>query len=172
MEKLITDYEVQLVEPGCAPGSARYGILINTPNDISPAFPYLNALWENAWYDHPNEILILRERGQAYAFRAHEIRIAPANDPVKPWQLAEEIVGRVNSVWQKRSEITPRFTERKQAKVIDIYKLLPKTNCKKCGYPTCLAFAAALRSGEARLEQCLPLLAEQKEKLLALVSSE
>jgi len=172
MEKLITDYEVQLVEPGCAPGSARYGILINTPNDISPVFPYLNAVWENASYDHANEILILRERDQAYAFRAHEIRIAPASNPVKPGQLADEIVGRINGVWQKRSEITPRFTERKQAKVIDIYKLLPKTNCRQCGYPTCLAFAAALRSGEARLEQCLPLLAEQKEKLLALVSAE
>ena len=29
-------------------------------------------------------------------------------------------------------------------KALDIFKLLPKTNCKKCGCPTCLAFAMKL----------------------------
>lgn len=37
---------------------------------------------------------------------------------------------------------------------IQIFKLLPKTNCKECGYPTCLAFAMALASGKAELEKC------------------
>ncbi len=27
---------------------------------------------------------------------------------------------------------------------LEIYKLLPKTNCKECGFPTCLAFAMKL----------------------------
>ena len=34
-------------------------------------------------------------------------------------------------------------------KALDIYKHLPKTNCKKCGYPTCLAFAMKLAVGKA-----------------------
>ena len=34
---------------------------------------------------------------------------------------------------------------------IEIFKMLPKTNCKECGYPTCLAFAMALASGKAEL---------------------
>ncbi|PKN01171.1 MAG: acetyl-CoA decarbonylase/synthase complex subunit gamma [Elusimicrobia bacterium HGW-Elusimicrobia-1] len=37
---------------------------------------------------------------------------------------------------------------------LEIYKLLPKTNCKKCGYPTCLAFAMALAAKKASLEKC------------------
>jgi acetyl-CoA decarbonylase/synthase, CODH/ACS complex subunit gamma len=37
---------------------------------------------------------------------------------------------------------------------IQIFKLLPKTNCKECGYPTCLAFAMALASGKAELDKC------------------
>lgn len=37
---------------------------------------------------------------------------------------------------------------------IQIFKLLPKTNCKECGYPTCLAFAMALAAGKAELEKC------------------
>ena len=37
---------------------------------------------------------------------------------------------------------------------LDAYKLLPKTNCKKCGLPTCLAFAVAVMQGQKKLEQC------------------
>ena len=37
---------------------------------------------------------------------------------------------------------------------LEIYKHLPKTNCKECGSPTCLAFAMALASGKASLEAC------------------
>jgi len=39
-------------------------------------------------------------------------------------------------------------------KALDIYKHLPKTNCKKCGYPTCLAFAMKLAVGKAEIEAC------------------
>jgi len=39
-------------------------------------------------------------------------------------------------------------------KALDIYKHLPKTNCKKCGYPTCLAFAMKLAVGKADIEAC------------------
>jgi acetyl-CoA decarbonylase/synthase complex subunit gamma len=45
---------------------------------------------------------------------------------------------------------------------IDIFKLLPKTNCKKCGVSNCLAFAAKLASREIKLELCIPLLEEKK----------
>jgi len=37
---------------------------------------------------------------------------------------------------------------------LEIFKQLPKTNCKECGQATCLAFAMALASGKASLEQC------------------
>lgn len=37
---------------------------------------------------------------------------------------------------------------------LEIYKLLPKSNCKLCGVVTCLAFAAAVIKGEKRLAEC------------------
>lgn len=37
---------------------------------------------------------------------------------------------------------------------LEIFKQLPKTNCKDCGQPTCLAFAMQLASGKASLDQC------------------
>jgi acetyl-CoA decarbonylase/synthase complex subunit gamma len=39
-------------------------------------------------------------------------------------------------------------------KALDIFKNLPKTNCKKCGNPTCLAFAMKLAQKKASLDEC------------------
>ena len=49
---------------------------------------------------------------------------------------------------------------------IQIYKLLPGTNCRKCG-TTCMGFAVKLIQREAKLEQCIPLIEDAKysEKL-------
>jgi len=48
---------------------------------------------------------------------------------------------------------------------IQIFKLLPKTNCKECGVPTCLAFAMNLASGKAELDACPYVSDEAKEQL-------
>ena len=37
---------------------------------------------------------------------------------------------------------------------LQIYKLLPQTNCKECGFPTCLAFAMKLAAKQAELSAC------------------
>lgn len=41
--------------------------------------------------------------------------------------------------------------------VVDILKRLPKTNCKECGEPTCMAFATRLVKNDIALEACPPL---------------
>ena len=49
---------------------------------------------------------------------------------------------------------------------IQIYKLLPLTNCKECGYPTCLAFAMKLAAKQAELSTC-PYVSETSKAQLA-----
>ena len=48
---------------------------------------------------------------------------------------------------------------------VEIFKLLPKTNCKKCGFPTCLAFAMKLAQRQASLDSCPDVSEEAKQKL-------
>ncbi|MFH0847215.1 MAG: (Fe-S)-binding protein, partial [Chloroflexota bacterium] len=48
---------------------------------------------------------------------------------------------------------------------IEIFKLLPKTNCGECGVPTCLAFAMALAAGKASLSSCTHVSEEAKARL-------
>jgi acetyl-CoA decarbonylase/synthase complex subunit gamma len=53
---------------------------------------------------------------------------------------------------------------------LEIYKLLPKTNCKECGQPTCLAFAMKLAAKQADLSAC-PHVSEQSKTALAAASA-
>ncbi|MEK7713811.1 MAG: (Fe-S)-binding protein, partial [Deltaproteobacteria bacterium] len=48
---------------------------------------------------------------------------------------------------------------------VEIFKHLPKTNCKKCGYPTCLAFAMKLAALQESTDKC-PDLSEEAKKFL------
>jgi acetyl-CoA decarbonylase/synthase complex subunit gamma len=48
---------------------------------------------------------------------------------------------------------------------LQIFKLLPNTNCKKCGYPTCLTFAMKLAAGKETLEKCPDATPEAKAAL-------
>jgi acetyl-CoA decarbonylase/synthase complex subunit gamma len=50
---------------------------------------------------------------------------------------------------------------------LQIYKLLPKTNCKDCGFPTCLAFAMKLAAKQIELDACPHISAEAAEALSA-----
>jgi acetyl-CoA decarbonylase/synthase complex subunit gamma len=50
---------------------------------------------------------------------------------------------------------------------LEIYKLLPQTNCKECGFPTCLAFAMKLAAKQSEVKQCPYISEEAKTKLEA-----
>ncbi len=52
---------------------------------------------------------------------------------------------------------------------LDIYKLLPKTNCRECGFPTCLAFAMALAKKAVSIAKC-PYLSDEAKKILEAAS--
>jgi ArsR family metal-binding transcriptional regulator len=173
--KLVTDYRFELIEDHHSPGSSRYGVRVILPADISASFPYLNTVLEDTLYDHENSILIGINNRRWYAFRPHKIQIGMVTDPSEASLIVDEIIGLVNGVWREHARITPSFRERKLPTVYDIYKLLPGTNCKECGYPTCLACAADIRNGVISLEGC-PLLSkpeytQNREQMRTLLST-
>ncbi len=156
--QLIRGYEMRLESPGCHPGANWYRVFIALENDISEVLPYLNAdLRGLVDYDHKNKILLWASSRieKIYAFRPHEIGITPISDREEARELTNRIIGIVNDVWNRRNEIQPNYEGKKALPtVMDIYKLLPRTNCKECGFPTCMAFATALRNDSKRLTSC------------------
>ncbi len=170
MDRLIEDYDVELAEAGCSPGSGRYGLLVTLPGDISAVLPYLNALLEETVYDRDSRILIGVEQGRRYAFRPDEIRVSGLGEAAEAPEIARQVVDRVNQVWSERDRIEPCFRERKLPAVADIYRLLPRTNCRQCGRQTCLVFAAELRDDRGLLSDCPPLAQVENADSLAQIS--
>jgi ArsR family metal-binding transcriptional regulator len=144
--------------------------------DISPVFPYLNAELGGWDYDRDNQVLMLKlSAGKGVTMQRHEMAIKGARDIEEAHALLAWLKGQINEVYERREEITPRYTGQAGLKVMDILRLLPMTNCKACGYATCMAYAAALREGEIRLEDCPPLgeekFREKQVKLQAYLES-
>jgi acetyl-CoA decarbonylase/synthase complex subunit gamma len=52
----------------------------------------------------------------------------------------------------------------KELSPIDVYKLLPKINCKECGEENCMAFATKIVNREVQVDQCPPLLKKENEE--------
>ena len=161
--ELIRSYKAELVESGCHPGSGLYRASITMSEDISEVLPYLNAALEPPPdYRHQNRVLLWKNNNKVYAFRPNEISIAPVFDNSEIMDLANNIISTVNSIWNRRTEIVPSVKGKKSPpRVLDILKLLPKTNCEKCGFPTCMAFASQLISDFEKLSLC-PYLSEHE----------
>jgi len=171
--KLITGYSIILAEDHHSPTSGRYGVRVALNDDISRAFPYLNAQLTEKLFDRQNSILIGNYHGRRYAFRPCEIQVGIVNEASEAATLAEAAVELVNRIWGERASITPDYTERDLPPVFEVFRLLPGINCKECGYPTCLACAADMRNGVVTVE-CCPALAkpeysENRQKLRSLL---
>jgi len=144
--------------------------------DISPSFPYLNAELGGWDYDQTNQVLLLKlSEGKWITLHPHKIAIRGIKDIDEAHALLAWIKGQINEIYDRRDRVAPRYVSQAGLKIMEILKLLPMTNCKECGYATCMAYAAALREGETRLEDCPPLweekYREKREKLLAYLKS-
>ena len=130
--------------------------------DISPGFPYVNAELGGWDYDQTNQVLLLKlSDGKWITLHPHKIAIRGARDLEEAQALLAWIQAQINDIYARRETIAPRYVSQAGLKVIEILKLLPMTNCKACGYPTCMAYAAALREGEICLQACEPLWEEK-----------
>jgi ArsR family metal-binding transcriptional regulator len=158
-EKLIADYELEMCPPACVPGSASWSARAVLKADIDAVLPYLNARLEGADYDHGGKTLIWKDRDHKFAFRPRELKAAPAEDREQAVALIERAVTLINETWSNRGSIEPRYEGRTLPNLMQVYRLLPRTNCGRCGCATCMAFAAAVREGEKSPELC-PVLEE------------
>ena len=79
------------------------------------------------------------------------------------YETLDMIQEKINEVYENREKISPDFEMKKMPTPLDLYKLLPKTNCRKCGEMTCLAFAGKLLVSNAKLDRC-EMLSKEKGK--------
>ncbi|MGE5603863.1 MAG: (Fe-S)-binding protein, partial [Nitrososphaerales archaeon] len=56
--------------------------------------------------------------------------------------------------WARRAEIEPKPESRRVPRPLDVYELLPRTNCRACGAATCMAFAFGLLESRHQPDEC------------------
>lgn len=157
----IKSYKIELFEPPCLPGSPRWSSRVEIDADLTELLPYLNGALKKRFYDPNSKTIVFKMDGHSIAVRPREIRIGNLLDRDEGGKVAKEVIDFINGIEAKRDEITPDYTRREPPKAIEIFKLLPKTNCRRCGQPTCMAFAASLTKGETDISEC-PLLFEEE----------
>ncbi|MGQ9599388.1 MAG: (Fe-S)-binding protein [Anaerolineae bacterium] len=165
------DYELRLEAPACEPGAEYWNATAYFADDISDVFPYLNAQWQGAIYNPTARQITGWVEGRALALKPHEITLSNLPDRDTAVVEMEKIVAEINRIWMDRDNLTPLYAPRKRLVAMEIYSLLPQTNCKKCGQATCFSFATQITISQADIRACTPLFDEEQytEKRQALL---
>src|SRR4030067_477494 len=130
---LIGLYELEIFTPACEPGAERYVARARIEEDISEVLPYLNATLRGAVYYGEAQALTWKKAGHNVAFHAHEIAVSNVEDRQAASKELEELIALVNRTWDKREEIAPEHTTRRQPPPMPASTLLPRMNCARRG---------------------------------------
>jgi ArsR family metal-binding transcriptional regulator len=133
--------------------------------NIEAVLPYLNAVLGGYEYLKDPPAVIFRTQGKLITVHGTKIAINALRDADEADKILEWLKREINEAWGNRDGIVPSCEGAPKPKLIEILKLLPRTNCKDCGLPTCTVFAARMAEGVKNPEDCLPLDADNKQRL-------
>jgi len=156
---LVNSCKITRVLP-CLADPEKIRVIAEISDEIHEVFPYLNATLKGCIYNHPALTLTIKKDGKLFTLHALHITLAKIEDENE----AEEILGwlknLINDTYEKRDQIEPNYSKGEELKALDIFKLLPGTNCKRCGELACLAFAVKLVAQDTEVTKCAPLFSE------------
>ena len=161
---LLSRYHPRFVRPP-NPSAQHLRCFARLEGDLSEVLPYLNTRLHGHEFCPDPPSLTLKYRAKMITLTAHEIAINIVQDQNEAEEILEWLKQEINATWERRGEIVPRFEVAAQPRIFEIFKLLPRTNCRACGQPTCLVFAVQASQGAQRLADCANLEKENYRKL-------
>jgi ArsR family metal-binding transcriptional regulator len=126
-------------------------------DDISAALPYLNTVLKGHEFSLEPPSLTIKYPGKLITLTSREIAINIVKDQDEAREILEWLQGEINAAWERRAEITPNFQVAAAPRVLNILKLLPRSNCGACGQPTCMVFAVQVSQGAQGPGDCTQL---------------
>jgi DNA-binding CsgD family transcriptional regulator/ArsR family metal-binding transcriptional regulator len=133
----------------------KWGAHFKFDSDIRDVFPFVNAAVAKARYQQRPLSIAFNRRGVQCTLYPREAMAAPFSSRENTITYIEELIEFLNDLYDRRNQLEPDHRlHREPVSIVDIIKTLPRTNCKKCGFSTCMAFAAALRKGETEPQAC------------------
>ena len=162
---LLNSYSKEIFRPECNPGFESVHCIAHLDQDISEVLPYLNAVLGGFEYLKDPPAVIFRSQGKLITVHGRKIAVNALRDEEEADKILAWLQREINAAWENRASIEPSFEGVPKPKVIEILKLLPKTNCKECGESTCMVFAARMAEGVKGSEDCPPLGSEYRKML-------
>jgi len=140
----------------CVADLTKIRLIAHTSGNMAEAFPYMNAEMREASYNAKGPTFTFMDGYRMISMYPQRIAVAKADEIMDGWRTLEMIRCRVNDTWARRAQIEPCDEMREKPPALEIFKRLPKTNCRACGERTCLAFAVRVQMGELPASKCLP----------------
>ncbi len=168
---LLKNYSKEIFRPECNPGFESVHCIAHLDENIESVLPYLNAALGGFEYLKDPPAVIFRSQGRLITVHGDKIAINALRDAAEADKILEWLKREINGAWQHRDQIQPSYEGVPKPKLIEILKRLPKTNCKVCGLPTCMVFAARMAEGIKRPGDCPPLGANNKKWLEVYMSN-
>ncbi len=128
--------------------------------DIEELLPYLNTVLRGHLYVRHPPSLTIKYRAKLITFHPREIAINILADEAEAEEIVAWLTGVINDTWKRRGKIAPSFEVAPRPSILEVLKLLPRSNCQACGRPTCLVFATQVGAGEVMPAACSMLEAE------------
>lgn len=155
----------------CMADDTKIRFIAQFDRDISEVMPYLNATVKGAVYTPAIPTLGFPMGYRMVTLYGTRLAVGKTDEILDTWRTMASVKDLVNRTWIDRGNIEPCMEERAKPQPLEIFKRLPESNCRDCGDPTCMAFAARLARGEAALGECPHMyLAEYEEKRTALLT--
>jgi ArsR family metal-binding transcriptional regulator len=133
-------------------------IVIGKPDrSLAEVIPYLATLPGVIAFNPETLTLTFRRQPGFLTLYPEQVYLTQVKDAEAGLEVFEALKAAVNATWEHRTELVAVNRARRAPRHLDIYTLLPQTNCKQCGEASCLAFAVLLIQQQHTLDECLPL---------------
>jgi ArsR family metal-binding transcriptional regulator len=167
---LLKTYRLEIFNSKCNPGAMTVHCFAHLDQDVSASLPYLNAVLGGFNYVQDPPSVTFRSQGKLITVHGDKIAINALKDESEAGKIVEWLKREINEAWDRRNEIEPSYESLPRPQVFSILKILPKTNCRRCGEPTCMVFAVAVAEGVKDADDCPPLPIENKKRLTEYLS--
>jgi ArsR family metal-binding transcriptional regulator len=164
---LLQGYRLEIFRSKCNSGAQTLHCFAHLEQDVGEALPYLNAVLGGFSYVKDPPALTLKSSGKLITIHPRKIAVNALQDEAQAEKIVSWLQREINSAWENRREIEPRFDGAKQPTFLEVLRFLPRTTCQKeCGEATCSVFAIRLIEGAKDPNKC-PILQGEKKKALA-----
>ena len=162
---LLENYHLEIFNSKCNPGAMAVHCFAHLDEDVAQALPYLNTVLGGFEYIQDPPSVTFKAQGKLITVSSRKIAINALKDEAEAVKIVEWLKREINDAWENRATITPCYSGKIRPRMIEILRLLPKTNCRKCGQPTCMVFAVQMAEGGRSVTDCPELTDDNRAKL-------